>query len=104
MGGVDRNAVRRMVELSCAAQGLPVKVSSPKVLGTVVVLLGALTVPVRTRSGESVRNRSQSPHRLHAGGIHHVNAWAAGLDDDVVQDRADDRSLPVEVERPPLAS
>lgn len=104
MGGVDRSAVRRMVDLSCAAQGVPVKVSSPKVVGTVVVLLGAATVAARTRPGESPRSRSQSPHRLHAGGIHDVDAASAGLDDNVVQDRTDDSSLPVEVECPPLAS
>ena len=104
MGGVEKSAVRRMVELSCAAQGLPVKISSPKVVATVVVLLGAATVSVRTRSGESVQSRSQSPHRLHSGGIHEVNAALAGMDDNVVQDRADDCSLPVEVECPPLAS
>jgi hypothetical protein len=36
----DPLAVRRWVERSCAAQGVPVEVTDPSVLARVVVLLG----------------------------------------------------------------
>lgn len=104
MGGVDMDAVRRMVEQSCAAQGLPIKISSPKVVQTVTVLLGPVTTAIRGASGVSVNRQSQPPHWLRSGGVDDLDSAAAGMNDNVFEDRSDDRSLPVEVESSPLAS
>ena len=45
---------RAWVERTCAAQGVPVKVTDPGVIGAVVVLLGQSRQTGSTRSGSKV--------------------------------------------------
>ena len=99
MGGVDAESVRALVERSCAAQGLPVKVTSPAVVEAVVSLLG--TAPAPRRDGPV---RSQTPDRVDPVRVDVVDAGPGRADHDMVEDGPDNRSLPVEVKRRPLAS
>lgn len=100
MGRVDREAVRALVERTCAEQGLPVTVGSPAVVEQVSALLGR---GIAT-SASKRRAPSHSPDRLRALGVDVPSAHLAGVDDHVIEDCLDDGALPVEVEGGPLAS
>ena len=99
MGGLDAESVRALVERSCAAQGLPIKVTSPAVVEVVVSLLGA--TPSHSSENEA---RSQTPDGVDPGGVDVVDAGTSRADHDVIDDGADNRSLSVEVKGRPLAS
>jgi len=86
------------VALSCAAQGVPVKITDPVVLRRVCVLLGA------TESGPRLGRQPgrgptrpvlEAPERPHPLGVQGPAA-AHGLDHGVVQHRRDDGVSPAE--------
>lgn len=70
MAGVSREVAAAWVEQSCAAQGVPSKVTDPTVLRRVGVLLtgapGAKPAPRRRPAPDA---RSQPPHRDNTSGI-----------------------------------
>jgi len=83
---VPTDVVRAWVERSCAAQGLPVKVSDPAVLHQVGVLFG----------------RSRPPAHLDALGVEAGPALDGAVDGDVVDQGADDGALAGDREAVPL--
>jgi len=74
---VPPDVLRAWVKRSCAAQGLPVKVSDPAVLRQIGVLFG----------------RSRPPAHLDALGVEAGAAFDGGVDSDVVDQGADDGAL-----------
>jgi len=78
--------LKTWVERSCAAQGLPVKVTDPAVLRQVGVLLGC----------------SRPPSHLDAVGVEAGPALDGGVDGDVIDEGADDGVLPGDREAVPL--
>lgn len=104
-GSIDLRAVRAMVQRSCEAQGLPVKVSTPAVVESVATLLGSSNQASSSRSSRtSARLRSEAEDGHGAGGVDVVDPGGAGVNDDVVKDRLDDRSLSTEVQGGSLGS
>jgi hypothetical protein len=96
MGVVDPAAVKALVERTCREQGLPVSVTSAAVVSTVAALL---------ESGAGVDGRQlEPPDRRYSIRVEAVAVSACRSDEDVVDKGLQDGSLPVEVERPPLAS
>ena len=85
-------AARAWAEESCAAQGLPVKVSDLAVLSAVAGLLGA--APGASRVAASSPNRSDPPDRGEPALVELVVAAPAGADDQVIEDGGDDPMLP----------
>ena len=107
MGRVSAEAVRAWVEASCLAQGLTVKVVDAAVVSRVEVLLtGRTGRPAAARQGgRSGRGEtSQPPHRDDPGRVQGVGALRAGVDDGVVEQRADDGVLTGQVEARPLSA
>jgi hypothetical protein len=96
------------VEASCAAQGLPARVTDGLVLRQVVVLLGGAAegprALQRSASARPAAPRSKSPHGLHTVRIQAAGSGSAGSDDGVVEQGADDGMLAVEVESGPLSA
>lgn len=88
------------VEASCAAQGIPAKVTDPAVVRQVCVLLGqAPTVPVRARQRRRApAPGSEPPEGEHSLGVEDAGTGSAGGDHGVVEDGGDDGVLAVEVE------
>jgi len=84
--GVPVEVLKAWVERSCAAQGLPVKVTDPAVLGQVGVLLG----------------RSRPPAHLDAVGVEAGPTLDGGVDGDVIDEGADDGVLAGDGEAVPL--
>lgn len=81
------SVVREWVDASCAAQGVPIKVTDTKALGAVAELLGV----------RQVTRRSDAPDRGEARRVELVGAAPlAGLDDQVVEHGRDDGLLPAE--------
>ncbi len=78
--------LRAWVKRSCAAQGLPVKVSDPAVLHQVEVLFG----------------RSRPPAHLDALGVEAGASLHSAVDGDVVDQGADDGALAGDREALPL--
>lgn len=85
-------AARVWAEESCAAQGLPVKVSDLAVLLAVAGLLGA--APGASRVAASGPARSDPPDRGEPALVELVQAAPAGADNQVVEDSGDDPMLP----------
>ncbi len=100
--------VASWVAASCAAQGVPVKVTEPGVVRRVGALLGAAPDGARGRKRSGTRApsgaRSVAPHDGHAGGVEDLDPWGAGSDDGVVDHSLDDGVLPGEVEGAPGAA
>jgi len=97
--GVSPERLRLWVEASCAAQGVPVKVSDPRVLANVAALLapaagGSATARQRGRSRPAAA--SGAPDRLHPGQVQRTGPGSTGSDDGVVEHGRDDRGLPGE--------
>ena len=89
------------VERSCAAQGVPVRVSDPATVDQVVTLLRGRT-PERSRAqrGSTAGPRgSDAPHGADAVGVEPAPGDCDGVDDGVVEDGFDDGGLAGEVER-----
>jgi hypothetical protein len=101
MGALTDEQIADWLVASCQAQGVPVAVTDPAVVGRVAVLLTGRA----RRNGRSrppaEDDRSPAPHGLDAGRVEPV---APGPDDGVVEDGLDDGALTVEVEVVPLAS
>ena len=92
--------VAAFVTASCAAQGVPVKVTDSKVLGDVVVLLGGggRSDGPASEAGPGRRaGRSEPPGDLDPVGVEDSGA-SAGQDGGPVDDGGDDGVLPGEVE------
>lgn len=85
-------AARVWAEESCAAQGLPVKVSDLVVLAAVAGLLGA--THGESRVAASSPTRSDPPDRREAAGVELVETTPTGADNQVVEDGGDDPVLP----------
>ncbi len=100
--------VAAWVVASCAAQGLPVKVSDPGVVRRVGALLGAPGAGSRAhpRSGSTRPDagRSVAPHDADPGRGNGLGTWRPGADDDVVDHGPDDGVLSVEVQAAPGAA
>ena len=113
--------VQRWVEASCAAQGVPVKVTDELVVRRVGLLLGAgsdaagradagraqaAPAACARRTGRPARSAGvlQLPDRLDPRGIEAAGTGHTGADHGVVQDGTDDGGLPVEVERVPRSA
>lgn len=95
------------VAISCAAQGVPVKVTDPGVVRQVCVLLGA------TESGPRLgrqpvrgpaRRRSEAPERPYPLRVEGPGSGGAGVDDGVIEDGRNDGVLPGEGEAGPLSA
>ena len=103
MARLTGDDLRAWVEASCSAQGVPVKVTDPMVVARVGVLLtGKGPGRPQAKRGGDGPSRSQLPDGVHSGGVEPVAG--AGSDDGVVEDRGDDRALPVEGDVGPLVA
>lgn len=112
------------VAASCAAQGVPVKITDPTVIRRVGALLGepgagmpggvgggsrahprsGSTRPATARPADLSRGRSVPPHDGRPGGVEFLGTGGAGADHHVVDQGVDDGVLPVEVEGSPGAA
>lgn len=99
------------VAASCAAQGVPVKVTDPTVLRRVGVLLGSAAVEGRGRKRSGTRPSTgavpaSSVSPLHADPVRvdSTDAGLPGADHEVVDQGGDDRVLPPEVEAVPRSA
>jgi len=119
--GFTTEEVKRWVEASCAAQGVPVKVTDRLVVRRVGMLLGAgsealgradagraQAAPAAARPAAARpadwAGALQLPDRLHAGGVEAAGTQHTRGDDGVVEHGADDGGLSVEVERVPRSA
>jgi hypothetical protein len=105
---LDEAALAAWVEASCAAQGVPVKVTDPTVVRRVGVLLGAEPEGVRARKRSGTRTPSGAasvpPDDLHAGRVQAVDSGRAGTDRHVVDQCSDDRVLTRQVQGVPRSA
>ncbi len=106
--GLSPEALAAWVTASCQAQGVPVKVTDPGTVDQVRVLLGGTPteIPAQARSARrgSVGERLQTPARIDSGRVDGAGSTCPGLDDSVIEDRTDNRSLPGEVQVRPLTA
>ena len=119
--GFTPEEVKRWVEASCTAQGVPVKVTDRLVVRRVGMLLGAGS----ERVGRADAGRAQAapaastpradrparpagglqlPDRLHASGVEAAGTQHTGGDYGVIEHGTDDGGLPVKVERVPRSA
>lgn len=97
------------VGASCAAQGVPIKVTDPGVLSQVGVLLGVGAGSTRAHGAPAPSTRgpappSQSPHRLHPLGVQPPGTGDARGDHGMVQHGREDGGLPFQTQgRPAVA-
>jgi hypothetical protein len=103
MAGLTADVLAAWVAASCVEQGLSVKVSDPVALRRVGVLMGAAGTVGQPRRGGGRARRSQPPDRPDPAGVEPSGA-GRGTDHGVVEQRGDDGSLPIEVERGPLCA
>lgn len=100
--------VAAFVEASCAAQGVPAKVTDPVVVRRVGALLGAPVDASRAhpRSGSTrgAASGSVAPHDVDPGRVQRPGPRATGSDHDVVDQGGDDRVLSREVEPTPRSA
>lgn len=87
--------VRKWVEATCAAQGLPAKVDDASVLRAIAVLLTA---------GRDLMPPSDLPVRLDSVGVELVATFDSRSDRNGVEQRGNDGSLAGRVDGVPLAS
>ncbi len=108
MGGIDADRLAAWVEQSCAAQGVPVKVTDVSVLSAVSVLLGgALGGSARKRVSVSTGSPgaiSEAPERLDSIDVDLSGTLRARRDHRMVQDGDNDGGLPLQRQGRPLAS
>lgn len=103
--GLSGDDLAAWVTASCAAQGVPVKVSDAQVVERVLALLGRSGGRGRAKPcTPGARAPSELPDRLHPGGVESTGAGLAGADDDVVHDGFDDGGLAGEVQARPGAA
>lgn len=110
MGTLSPEGVAAWVVASCAAQGVPVKVTDAQVISRVRALLGRDGPGVQgsrrtpgAPGGPPGRSRLEAPDRGDPGGVERGAAPCRG-DDGVVEDGSDDGGLAVEVEGRPLSA
>lgn len=105
LSGVPADELAAWVAESCAAQGVPVKVTDVTVVRRVGVLLrGAADGPgaqARSAAPRDTAARSEAPDDVHSGPVEVAGSWGAGSDDDVVDQGGGDRVLPRQVQRVP---
>ena len=95
------------VARSCAAQGVPLKVSDARTVEQVRVLLsgqGGRTAPARQRGRSAPAGRSQPPERRDPVGVEGPDATGARSDHGVVEHGLDDRGLPGQVQAGPRSA
>ena len=80
--GVSAADVAAWLAASCAAQGVPVLVTDPRVLADVAALLSG--VP---RSAKSTVQPSDPPDRADPAWVERPAAWLPGVNESVVEDR-----------------
>ena len=90
--------MRAWVEASCAAQGVPVKVSDVGALAGVAGLLGATSRPKDGGAPNCPAIGSDAPDRLESGRVEAVVAATSGIHDDELNDGGDDCLLAAEAE------
>lgn len=66
---IDRQKLTAWVEASCAAQGVPVRVTDPGVIARIGVLLGAAPGTDGCGSGRSTAAGSEPPDGLNPGSV-----------------------------------
>ena len=106
LSDVPADQLLAWVTASTEAQGLSVRVTDPATVERVRALLtGGAPRPVPARGArprDGARLRSDAPDRLNAGDVERSAAGrCGGMDDDVVDDRLDDRGLPGQVQAGP---
>ena len=94
--GWSDEVVQSWLERSCAAQGVPVRVTDPLTIARVAALLGC-QAPTRASQGREL----QAPDRLDPSRVDVSRAGQAGSNDSVVQHRGDDGRLAGQAERVP---
>ena len=96
------------VEATCAAQGVPPRVTDAVLLRRVVALMGGSVesprAQQRSAGARTVADRSQPPNRPHPVPVQAAGSRDAGVNDRVVEDRGDDGALPAEIEFGPLSA
>lgn len=101
-------ALAAWVEASCAAQGLPVKVTDAGAVARVVTLLGGPLGSGRAqaRSASTARPRPalQPPHGSDPVDVEPAAPVCSRLDDGVVEDGGHDRGLSGEIKGRPLSA
>ena len=104
MGRLSPEQVAAWVVESCAQQQVPVAVTHPGTLARIGALLGGPGCAAPA-GGAAPRPSLQPPDRLDATGIESARAGqGVGVDDGVVEDGGDDRSLTVQVQVGPLVA
>lgn len=88
----DPAVVSEWVEASCASQGLPLRVADLGILADVAGLLGATPGAGRAAHHRTAQ-ASGAPDGSEAAGVEAVVAAPSGSDDDVIDNRGDDRGL-----------
>lgn len=96
------------VEATCAAQGVPARVTDAVLVRRVVVLMGGSAesprAQQRSAGARAVAECSQPPNRLHPVPVQAAGSGDAGGNDGVVEDRSDDGVLSAEIESGPLSA
>ena len=101
------DALAAWVTASCQAQGVPVKVSEPRTVEQIRVLLtgqGGRTAPARQSGRSAPAGRSQPPERRDPFGVEGAGATRSRSDHGVVQHSPDDRGLPGQVQAGPRSA
>lgn len=105
LSGLSPDQIAARVAESCAAQGLPVKVTDPLLVHRVVVLLGGPVAGPRAqpRSGSTRTDtgRSVAPHDHNTVRVETSATASTGSDHDVVDQRPDDGVLTVQIQTRP---
>lgn len=100
LSGIPPDELAAWVEASCAAQGVPVKVTDPTVRRRVGVLLGASEAPRGGARGagdhEAPRAASGAPNDRDPVGVEPLDSRRSGPNLGVVDHRGDDGALLVE--------
>lgn len=106
MGPLSGEALATWVAASCAAQGLPVKVTDARVVERVRLLLGGEPDGAGRSADDAGPTgcRLQAPDRRDSIRIKTSGSGLARSDDSVVEDGADDGGLAVESEVRPLSA
>lgn len=107
MGRLSEQQIAAWVTASCQAQGVPVRVSEARTVEQVRVLLtgqAGRTAPALQRGRSAPGGRSQPPDRPYSGGVEGLGSGRSWSDDGVVEDGADDRGLPGQVQAGPRSA
>ncbi len=103
MAGLSDDDIAAWVADSCAAQGVPVKITDPEAVRRVGVLMRAADAPRPAAKLRPVRRPASQPPLGHdPGRIEPVDTGS--VHDSVIEHGADDGSLTVEVQSRPLGA